>query len=65
MHGTFNFAKNVKDPEDILYGPPQGIMGVAEYLVIVGEDTNTECSLDGRVSIQQLLLFCNNHRFLT
>lgn len=56
VHGMFTFAKNVRNPDDVLYGPPLGIMGVAEYLVVVGEDTGTECSLDGRVSVRNLYL---------
>ena len=45
-HGFFTFAKNVKNPEDILFGPPYETMAAADYLWIVGCETGTECSLD-------------------
>ena len=45
-HGTFTFAKNVKNPEDILFGPPFETMAAADYLWVIGCETETECSLD-------------------
>ncbi|KAI9250201.1 hypothetical protein BDA99DRAFT_523123 [Phascolomyces articulosus] len=51
-HGTFTFAKNVKDPEEILFGPPFETMAAADYLYIIGRDTETECSLDKNRTVQ-------------
>ena len=45
-HGTFTFAKNVKNSEDILFGPPFETMAAADYLWVIGCETETECSLD-------------------
>lgn len=45
----FIVAKNIKNLDDLLYGPPMLHMAAADYLQVVGDDTNTECSLSGRV----------------
>ncbi|KAI9491692.1 hypothetical protein BDB00DRAFT_476456 [Zychaea mexicana] len=51
-HDTFTFARNVKDPLDILFGPPFEAMAAADYLYVVGQYTETECSLDKQRTIQ-------------
>lgn len=48
-HEKFTIAKNIKNLDDLLYGPPMLHMAAADYLQVVGDDTNTECSLNGRV----------------
>ncbi|KAL9556054.1 hypothetical protein PS6_002548 [Mucor atramentarius] len=49
---TFTFAKNVSDPREVLTGPPVNNTKPVDYLRVVGNDTNTECSLiDRRVKI--------------
>ncbi|KAI9020110.1 hypothetical protein CLU79DRAFT_836460 [Phycomyces nitens] len=45
---SFVIAKNVANPQDILVGPPIGNLQPADYLKIVGHDTDTECCLVGR-----------------
>ncbi|KAL0095246.1 hypothetical protein F4703DRAFT_1823302 [Phycomyces blakesleeanus] len=45
---TFLIAKNVANPQDVLIGPPIGNLQPADYLKVVGQDTNTECCLVGR-----------------
>ncbi|KAI8376071.1 uncharacterized protein BYT42DRAFT_373527 [Radiomyces spectabilis] len=45
---TFTFAKNIANPQDVLVGPPMNNMQKADYLTIVGDDTDTQCWLDGR-----------------
>ncbi|CAO3643924.1 unnamed protein product [Mucor hiemalis] len=45
---TFTFAKNVVNPKEILTGPPRNNAKPADYLRIIGNDTETECSLEGR-----------------
>ncbi|KAI8987423.1 hypothetical protein BDF20DRAFT_832361 [Mycotypha africana] len=45
---TFAFAKNVRDPREVLTGPPGLNNQPANYLNIVGNDTGTECSLHDR-----------------
>ncbi|KAI9314773.1 hypothetical protein BX666DRAFT_2029027 [Dichotomocladium elegans] len=44
----FVLAKNIKNPDDVLFGPPMLQMGAADYLVVVGQQTDTECTLNGR-----------------
>ncbi|KAI8146208.1 hypothetical protein BJV82DRAFT_600905 [Fennellomyces sp. T-0311] len=48
FHEVFTFAKNVKDPEDILFGPPYDTMSSADYVYIVMQETDTECTPDNR-----------------
>ncbi|CEP08368.1 hypothetical protein [Parasitella parasitica] len=49
---TFTFAKNVKDPREVLTGLPVNNTKPVDYLRVIGNDTNTECSLiDRRVKI--------------
>lgn len=49
---TFTFAKNIKEPREVLTGPAVNNSKPADYLRIVGNDTGTECSLiDRRIKI--------------
>ncbi|KAI8645889.1 hypothetical protein BD408DRAFT_360882 [Parasitella parasitica] len=49
---TFTFAKNVKDPREILSGSLVFSTKPVDYLRVIGKDTNTECSLiDRRIKI--------------
>lgn len=49
---TFTFAKNISDPREVLTGPAVNNAKPADYLRIIGNDTDTECSLiDRRVKI--------------
>lgn len=49
---TFTFAKNVSDPREVLTGPPVNNTKPVDYLRVIGNDTNTECSLiERRVKI--------------
>lgn len=49
---TFTFAKNIPDPKKVLTGPPSNNSKPADYLRIIGNDTDTECSLiDRKVKI--------------
>lgn len=45
---TFTFAKNIPNPKDVLTGPPSNNSKPPDYLRIIGNDTETECSLQGR-----------------
>ncbi|OBZ82371.1 hypothetical protein A0J61_09580 [Choanephora cucurbitarum] len=45
---TFKFAKNIADPNEVLIGPPVNNGRPAEYLRIIGNDTDTECCLIDR-----------------
>lgn len=45
---TFTFAKNIANPKDVLTGPPSNNSKPPDYLRIIGNDTETECSLQGR-----------------
>ncbi|KAI8078021.1 uncharacterized protein B0P05DRAFT_471183 [Gilbertella persicaria] len=45
---TFTFAKNIPNPRDVLTGPPVNNARPADYLRIIGNDTDTECSLIDR-----------------
>lgn len=45
---TFTFAKNIANPKEVLTGPPRNNSKPADYLRIIGNDTETECSLEGR-----------------
>ncbi|KAI7893762.1 uncharacterized protein EV154DRAFT_500723 [Mucor mucedo] len=45
---TFTFAKNIQNPKEILTGPPSNNSKPPDYLRIIGNDTETECSLHGR-----------------
>lgn len=49
-HEKFTIARNIKNVDDLLYGPPMLHMAAADYLQVVGDDTDTECSLNGRVN---------------
>ncbi|KAG0955945.1 hypothetical protein G6F60_005894 [Rhizopus arrhizus] len=42
---TFTFAKNVRNPMDILSVPSVGGSKPIDYLSVIGNDTDTECSL--------------------
>ncbi|CAO3664663.1 unnamed protein product [Rhizopus stolonifer] len=42
---TFSFAKNVRKPTDILNVPSVGGKKPIDYLTVIGNDTDTECSL--------------------
>ncbi|KAL9548785.1 hypothetical protein MBANPS3_005528 [Mucor bainieri] len=49
---TFTFAKNVRDPREVLTGPLVNNTKPVDYLRVIGNDTSTECSLiDRRVKI--------------
>ncbi|CAO3625960.1 unnamed protein product [Mucor fragilis] len=49
---TFTFAKNISDPREVLTGPPVNNTKPVDYLRVIGNDTNTECSLiERRVKI--------------
>ena len=48
-HEKFIVAKNIKNLDDLLYGPPMLHMAAADYLQVIGDDTQTECSLNDRV----------------
>ena len=45
---TFTFAKNIANPKEVLTGPPSSNSKPPDYLRIIGNDTDTECSLEGR-----------------
>lgn len=45
---TFTFAKNIQDPKKVLTGPITNNTKAPDYLRIIGNDTDTECSLNGR-----------------
>jgi hypothetical protein len=45
---TFTFAKNINNPKEVLTGPPSNNSKPPDYLRIIGNDTETECSLQGR-----------------
>lgn len=45
---TFTFAKNIQNPKEVLTGPPSNNSKPPDYLRIIGNDTETECSLHGR-----------------
>ncbi|KAI8383987.1 hypothetical protein BD560DRAFT_322390 [Blakeslea trispora] len=45
---TFKFAKNIVDPNEVLIGPSVNNGRPLEYLRIIGNDTDTECSLIDR-----------------
>jgi hypothetical protein len=47
---TFTFAKNVRNPMDILSVPSVGGSKPIDYLSVIGNDTDTECSLINKVS---------------
>jgi hypothetical protein len=49
---TFTFAKNILNPKDVLTGPPSNNSKPVDYLRVIGNDTDTECSLiDRKVKI--------------
>ncbi|KAI8138549.1 hypothetical protein BJV82DRAFT_630303 [Fennellomyces sp. T-0311] len=45
---SFTFSKNITNPKDVLTGPPLSNLQASDYLVLVGKDTDTECTLEGR-----------------
>ena len=47
---TFTFSRNIRNPEEVLVGPPTKTTQAADYLRLIGMDTDTECSLVDRVN---------------
>ncbi|KAI9252444.1 hypothetical protein BY458DRAFT_523009 [Sporodiniella umbellata] len=41
----FTFAKNIRNPAEVLYAPSVGGKKPVDYLSVIGNDTDTECSL--------------------
>lgn len=46
---TFTFAKNVHNPMEILTVPSTGGSKPIDYLTVIGQETDTECSYENRV----------------
>jgi hypothetical protein len=46
---TFTFAKNVHNPMEILTVPSVGGSKPIDYLTVIGQETDTECSYENRV----------------